>query len=525
MMEAQNTPKNEPYLCNKCQRRGTFADCHNDCERYYIDNILSKGFTRTELDCQCENIGHGWNVTTTMETNDDDPNWLRQHINTSGNSKTFKNNQWCDVAEVIQNNYVFLTLRDTKEKQIWYYSEEEKMYLPFGDTIIDEETQRLTEACSSHTRSEVRNTIRNNHTMINASQLFNSGIINTQNHIFDPKTFELKDHSWKYLTDKKLPFSIDHTARNLKLWNLMLEIIHAKDIKIIMEIIWNLITTTNPHKKLFVFMGVPDTRKTTLMDIITWIIGIENFSKEKPIKFLGKNNFSTSQFVGKRANISEEIGNLTKEMIENQKALVGGIAQDTEAKNAQTRQPFDPKKFTFIYGTNTLGDNFSQLADDKSIVTRFEIIPFDKVVTKMDGMWESKFFVDEADRQSAINTVVNIVIRYKKAQHQGIIPQTVWSNIAKTKSILQSQKPKEESYFDKQRIVRKEGSKISLTDIKKDFESYVGYSVAEQALGYLLKNHGMVKNNSNGQTWFKGYALGGNVGNSSVIEGGMERQW
>jgi hypothetical protein len=121
-MEAQNTPKNEPYLCNKCQRRGTFADCHNDCERYYIDNILSKGFTRTELDCQCENIGHGWNVTTTMETNDDDPNWLRQHINTSGNSKTFKNNQWCDVAEVIQNNYVFLTLRDTKEKQIWYYS-------------------------------------------------------------------------------------------------------------------------------------------------------------------------------------------------------------------------------------------------------------------------------------------------------------------------------------------------------------------------------------------------------------------
>ena len=172
-----------------------------------------------------------------------------------------------------------------------------------------------------------------------------------------------------------------------------------------------------------------------------------------------------------------------------------------------------------------MGDNFSQLSDDKSIVTRFEIIPFDKVVTKMDGMWESKFFVDEADRQSAINTVVNIVIRYKKAQHQGIIPQTVWSNTAKTKSILQSQKPKEESYFDKQRIVRKEGSKISLTDIKKDFESYVGYSVAEQALGYLLKNHGMVKNNSNGQTWFKGYALGGNVGNSSVIEGGMERQW
>ena len=79
--------------------------------------------------------------------------------------------------------------------------------------------------------------------------------------------------------------------------------------------------------------------------------------------------------------------------------------------------------------------------------------------------------------------------------------------------------------INRELLEKKVGSKISLTDIKKDFESYVGYSISEQALGYLLKNHGMVKNNSNGQTWFKGYALGGNVGNSSVIEGGMERQW
>ena len=194
-------------------------------------------------------------------------------------------------------------------------------------------------------------------------------------------------------------------------------------------------------------------------------------------------------------------------MIENQKALVGGIAQDTERKNEQSRQTFDPKKFTFLYGTNTLGDNFSQLADDRSIITRFEIIPFDKVVAERNGMWETIFFTDAADKQTAINTIVNIIIRFKKAQHHGIIPQTEWSNIEKTKSILQSQKPKEESYFDKDRIVRKEGSKLSITDIKKDFESYVGYSINEQTLGYLLKNHGMGRTRSNGMTWFKGYAL------------------
>ena len=266
-------------------------------------------------------------------------------------------------------------------------------------------------------------------------------------------------------------------------------------------------------------MGVPTTRKTTLKEIIIWIIGSENFSKEKPIKFLGKNNqFSTSQFIGKRGNLSEEIGNLTKEMIENQKALVGGIAQDTEAKNVQTRQPFDPKKFTFIYGTNTLGENFSQLSDDKSIVTRFEIIPHDKVVTELNGNWEIDFFTDEADKQNAINTIVNIVIHFKKAQHLGIIPPTEWSNVEKTRSILQSQKPKEESYFDKDRIIQKDGSKLFLSDIKKDFEDYVGYTISEQTLGYLLKKHEMThsKGRTNGKTWFKGYALGTHYGNSTL---------
>jgi hypothetical protein len=451
--------------------------------------------------------------------NDDETeiNQLNEKTN-AVDSKTFTNENWVDVSTVIQNNIHIVTLRDTKQKDMWYYGEEEHVYLPHGDTRINEEAQRLIKGCTTRTRSEIRNTIKNNGTMINSKELLDSGVINTQNCILNPITFDRINHSWEHLSVTKLPFSIDYEARNLKIWNLILGIIHAKDIKIIMEVIWHLIIGTNPHKKLIVFMGVPDTRKTTLEDIISWIIGIENFSKEKPIKFLGKNNsFSTSQFIGKRGNISEEIGNLTKEMIENQKALVGGIVQDTEAKNAQTRQPFDPKKFWFIYSTNTLGDNFSQLADDKSIVTRFEILACDKVIEDLNGEWENTFFVNDKDRQSAINTIVNIVIHYKKAQSLGRVPKTEWSNVSKTKSILQSQKPKEESYFDRQRIVQKEGGKLYLSDIKKDFEAYVGYTVSsEQYLGNLLKKHGMKSNNSNSKTWFKGYALGSHSGNFTL---------
>ena len=98
-----------------------------------------------------------------------------------------------------------------------------------------------------------------------------------------------------------------------------------------------------------------------------------------------------------------------------------------------------------------------------------------------------------------------------------MVPKTEWSNPAKTKSILQSQKPKEESYFDKQRIVPKEGSRLSLDDIKKDFEAYVGYTVSDaQYLGNLLKKHGMKSNKSNGKTWYRGYTLGSQSGNSTL---------
>ena len=218
---------NHEYICDDCKKNGTFNETHNKCEIDYINNG-SKSF------CKCDNLGHGRNVTTTMEVDNEDPNWLRQHNNTSGNSKTFTNEKWVDVAEVIQSQYVFKTLRDTKQKDIWYYSEVEEMYLPNGDTIIDEEAQRLIQSCSNHSRSEIRNTIRFNHTMINSKELFESGIINTQNCIFEPKTFDKINHSWKYLTVSKLPFSVDYEARNLKLWKLILEIIRPQDIKLIM---------------------------------------------------------------------------------------------------------------------------------------------------------------------------------------------------------------------------------------------------------------------------------------------------
>ena len=60
MMEAENTPGNEDFVCKHCQKNGGWLDTHNICELDYINNYRS-------TECKCDNIGHSWNVKVDYE--------------------------------------------------------------------------------------------------------------------------------------------------------------------------------------------------------------------------------------------------------------------------------------------------------------------------------------------------------------------------------------------------------------------------------------------------------------------------
>lgn len=260
---------------------------------------------------------------------------------------------------------------------------------------------------------------------------------------------------------------------------------------------------------MFVFKGETNTQKSTLADILVWIIGLINVSREKPESFLLKGTrFSTAKFIGKRINIASEIGNFTKEMLENQKQLVGAELQNTERKNDNAERYFDPTKFVFLYTTNELGQIYSSI-NDNSVITRFQFLIFrNKIDDKIaNGQWYDSFFKDEQDKQSAIDTIVNIVIHYKKAQSLGKIPKTKWSNIEETKRILKEEMPIEDKYYEDNRIIKKEGSRLTLEEIKEDFESFTATKIDNQRMGIILKKYGIESKSSNGKTIYKGYAF------------------
>ena len=124
-----------------------------------------------------------------------------------------------------------------------------------------------------------------------------------------------------------------------------------------------------------------------------------------------------------------------------------------------------------------------------------------------NGQWYDIFFTNEDDKQTAIDTIVDIVINYKKAQSLGKIPKTKWSSVEETKQILKEEMPIEDKYFEDERIIPKNGSKLTIDEIKKDFESCLGYMVPSQNLGRILKKNGFRSSTSNGITFYKGFGF------------------
>ena len=425
----------------------------------------------------------------------------------NGEDELFINKVWPDAADYILNSNNFLTIRESDD--IWVYDEEKKFYIKNGKSLIEETAEHIILKCTRKSVTEITSKIKRS-TFVFASDLFESDVINTLDGIIDPDTFEVIDHTpYKYSTNK-LPFNLKNERYNLKLYNHIMSIIDPDDIHLFLELIWMYITRSNPFKKMFIFKGDTNTQKTTMSTIISWIIGFENFSYERPKIFLSSNQgrFASSKFIGKRGNIASEIGNFTVENIENQKSLVGGEIQHAEKKRDNTPYLFDPTKFTFLYTTNDLGKAYAEI-NDSSIIGRYQFMIFRNRLDgeALDGNWFKEFFEDDEDRQSSIDTIVKFVINYKKAQALGFQPKTKWNTISETKLILEEELSIEDKYFKEGTLVKVYGERVEMSEIIDNFEEYSNTTITTQAMGHILKKNGYKTTQTNGKTILKGFTF------------------
>ena len=413
------------------------------------------------------------------------------------------------VANLMMNNYRFITIRGSE--QMFYYDDNEGIYKENAESLIKQETAKFVFKCREKDRREIIATIKVN-TFIDAESLFDSQDIVADNGVIN-KQLELEEHSPEYYTLSKLPFKIDPEAKNTKLWNHILTIIDPKDVNILLELLWNLISGTNHHKKMFIFYGVPNTQKTTLVEILQKIIGLDNFASEPAQNFLSGNRFKYTAFLGKRANVAEEIAGWTLAMIENMKNLIGGAPIGVEEKSKNKRKTFYPKRFTFIFTTNGVGKVYAEL-DNSSIISRYQFLIFRNLLTERDDFWWDKLFENKHDEETAISYLINVVLAYKR---KGI--RTKFATEEETIKILKSEMSLEDKFFHENRIIHKEGKRTEISEVAEAFSKFTGITTDNQRMGYILKKNGIKTKQTNSKTVVLDYVI--NDGKQEIVKFGI----
>ncbi len=407
-------------------------------------------------------------------------------------SKQFSNEQFEKIADYIKSQIDFLTIRESGKSH--YYDKKREMYLPNGDTIIEEECQKLASDCKNETVSEVKGIIHRKDTMILAEELFSNNLVSCLSGVIDDN-FDCNPHSSKYYVTKKLPFNYNLKSKNLKLWRHIIEnIIEPKDINIFLEILWILISFKNIHKKCIIFYGESNTQKSTLMDIISWIVGEDNLSSENPSVFLKNGDrFSLHRMLGKSGNRAEEIGNITSAMWENFKTFIGSGRKTAEGKGSNDGRKWNPNEFLFMFATNSV-KGLQEVIEDNSIINRIQFMMFKNIIKNPKGNWESDLFDGPEDKQENIDTIVNILIHRMKYQSKSSKNEILWSTNVETKEIIKETQPLYDKYFQEKegRIVPDTTSEVSYKDIEEDFLDYTQWkSVSFMRLGTLLRQHGI----------------------------------
>jgi len=182
-------------ICDQCQKHGTWSECHNQCEIDYINN-------RRQTDCQCENIGHGWNVRFDKPVTDKE---YKDYIFDSDVSIKVKHGdiERIDlVSTLLINKYHFVTAINTD--MIYLFTgkiyENEKAV-----STIKEETENNIINCNAHDCSEVIAKIKRKTYKKLSDFDSDSNLLTVENGILHLDTLELTAHTPTNLSKILIP--------------------------------------------------------------------------------------------------------------------------------------------------------------------------------------------------------------------------------------------------------------------------------------------------------------------------------
>lgn len=275
-----------------------------------------------------------------------------------------------DISEDILKENQFASFKDTGE--IYYYKN--GVYLPRGEIVIKQAVQeRLENKSRKNYQEEVINWIRNA-SYIEREEVIHPGKICVKNGVLDLTTIELSGHNPSTVFITQIPVEYKPLATCPVIEKFLFEVLDESDILAILDFFGYCLTPDTSIQKAFMLYGKGGEGKSTLLSLLTALIGKENVAGES-LQKLETDRFAVANLYGKTVNVFPDLPDHAMNDSSMFKQLTGGDRLRGERKFGQ---PFHFKgTCKLIFSANSLPKAHN---GDYAYFRRWVLIRFSKRV-------------------------------------------------------------------------------------------------------------------------------------------------
>jgi len=255
------------------------------------------------------------------------------------------------IAQGFQKQYDAKTLFSDQDRKLYYYNN--GYYKESGESKIYEYTrQALEDSYTNRLANRVVDKVRAD-TFVEQKEFFDvePGRLCVKNGVVDLENQEFDDHSSDDIHFQRVDVEYDPDAEYDELERFLSDMFKDDDqVRLIQEIFGYCLYRKYFIKKAVIFRGDADNGKSTVLNILTKLLGQENISGVK-LQDLGE-RFRKQRLVHKLANIVGDLPNKELRKMGDFKALTGGDILEYEEKGGDSYPFVNYAKL--IYSANEL---------------------------------------------------------------------------------------------------------------------------------------------------------------------------
>jgi P4 family phage/plasmid primase-like protien len=303
------------------------------------------------------------------------------------------------LAHYLTKKYNIITVGE-KEREFYVY--QNGYYKPAENEIIFPEVQRILK--EQTTKSAKMETLHKIADMTSHPRsIFSDAALNfipLANGVYDTGQRLLLPHSPIYHFTYQFPIIYNQDAKAPLTEAFFKQILTEEQIPLVEEWIGYYFYRLYSFKKAIIFVGEGDTGKTTLLEVITHLLGRSNLSAVSLQKLTG-DKFSAAHLYEKHGNLVDELSAKDIQDTGNFKMATGGGSITGEYKFGNQFSFINYSKFTFA--CNKIPD--VKESDDTAYFNRWNVVRFEKTIEKKIPNFIATLTTDE-ERSGLFNLAI-----------------------------------------------------------------------------------------------------------------------